>query len=81
MICQICGKGKVVGRSQQHKRGVAGKRWKKKTTKTRRVFKPNLQMKTFTVNGEEKKMKVCGKCIKRVKKFNSIGKYKNIQVV
>jgi large subunit ribosomal protein L28 len=77
-ICDICGKKKSVGRSQQHKRGVAGKRWRKKTTATPRTFKPNLQKKTVLISGEKKKMKLCTKCIKRIKKYKSIKSYKNI---
>jgi large subunit ribosomal protein L28 len=78
MICDICGKHKAVGRSQKHKRGVAGKRWRKAVTATPRVFKPNLQKKTVIVSGEKQKMKLCAKCIKRIKKYKSIKTYKNI---
>ncbi|PIU28546.1 50S ribosomal protein L28 [Candidatus Woesebacteria bacterium CG07_land_8_20_14_0_80_44_9] len=58
--CENCGKETVVGRSQRHARGVAGKRWKKRAQKTPRTFKPNLQM----FQGR----KLCTKCIKRLKK-------------
>ena len=79
IVCDICGKHKVVGRSQQHKRGVAGKRWKKRAPKTSRTFYPNLQKKTVKLaTGEKKQMKLCAKCIKRIKKFGSIKKYKSI---
>jgi large subunit ribosomal protein L28 len=80
IVCEICGKKKVTGSSQQHGRGVAGKRWLKRAQKTKRVFYPNLQMRTFEINGEEKKMKVCAKCLKAAKNFKSVGKYKNIIV-
>ena len=78
LVCEICSKSKVVGRSQKHKRGVAGKRWKKKAPSTSRTFKPNLQKKTVIILGEKKKMKLCAKCIKRIKKYGSVKKYKNI---
>jgi large subunit ribosomal protein L28 len=81
MVCDICGKRKSVGRSQKHKRGVAGKRWKKRVAATPRVFKPNLQVKTVVIAGEKKKMKLCTSCIKRIKKYNSIKDYKNISFV
>jgi ribosomal protein L28 len=58
--CMICGKTAVVGSSKQHRRGVAGKRWKKRVTPTPRLFKPNLQK----YNGKL----LCAKCIKRLKK-------------
>lgn len=68
MICQNCGKIKVMGRSKTHKRGVAGKRWKKRAPVTPRLFKINLQMATVVVNDKEVQMKLCTKCIKRFKK-------------
>lgn len=80
-ICEICGKSTSVGRSQQHRRGVAGKRWKKRAPSTPRLFKPNLQKVTLNINGEIKKMKICGKCIKRIKKYGSIKSYKNVAVL
>lgn len=73
-VCEICAKKRKIGSSQKHKRGVAGKRWKNKTTKTPREFLPNLQMKTVTVGGETKQMKICAKCIKRIKKFGNVKK-------
>ena len=77
-VCEICGKQKTVGRSKQHKRGVAGKRWRKRAQSTPRIFAPNLQKKTVVVGGEKKQMKLCTKCIKRIKKYGSIKEYKTI---
>jgi large subunit ribosomal protein L28 len=77
-VCQICRKKSKVGRSQQHRRGVAGKRWKKRAPATARVFRPNLQRKTLIVNGEKKKMRVCAKCIKRIRKFGSVKNYSKV---
>jgi ribosomal protein L28 len=77
-ICQICGKKKSVGRSQQHRRGVAGKRWKKRAQSTPRLFVPNLQKATVVVAGEKKQMLLCAKCIKRIKKYKSIKDFSNI---
>ncbi len=48
-ICEICNKKTVVGRSQKHKRGVAGKRWKKRVKATFRLFRPNLQRVTLKI--------------------------------
>jgi large subunit ribosomal protein L28 len=67
-VCYICGKKAVVGRSQKHRRGVAGKRWKKRVTPTHRLFKPNLQVVTIVENGKRIKVRMCTKCIKRRKK-------------
>jgi len=81
-ICEICDKSSQVGRSQSHKRGVAGKRWNKRAQETRRVFKPNLQRKTFVLaGGDTVQMRVCTKCLKAVKKFGKVKTYKNIAVV
>jgi ribosomal protein L28 len=80
-VCQICGKKNVMGRSQQHKRGVAGKRWKKRAPKTPRLFKVNLQKVTVVLSGEKKQMRLCAKCIKRIKKYKAIGNYKSISLI
>ena len=72
MICANCGKGVVFGQSQKHRRGVAGKRWKKRTQATKRLFKPNLQLANVVVSGGVDKMKLCTKCIKRFKKDKKI---------
>lgn len=77
-VCDICGKKTVFGVSQQHGRGVAGKRWKKRAQATKRTFKPNLQKVTVLMSGDEKKMLLCTKCIKRIKNYKAIGDYKNI---
>lgn len=80
VICQICGKHKSMGRSQQHSRGIAGKRWKKRAQETPRLFMPNLQMKTVVVgDGSAKQMKLCTKCIKRIKNFGSVHDFKNVK--
>jgi large subunit ribosomal protein L28 len=80
-VCQICGKVNVVGRSQKHKRGVAGKRWRFRAQETPRLFKVNLQKKTVVINGKKRQMRLCTKCIKRIKKFGKIRKYKNISFI
>lgn len=59
--CDICGKGKTIGKSGAHKYG--GK-WAMRATKKTRVWKPNLQ--NVTIGG--KKMKVCTRCLKKIKK-------------
>ena len=68
-ICDNCGKGTVHGRQSMHKRGVAGKRWKKRAPKTLRTFKPNLQ--------EIAGMRLCTDCVSR---FIIDGKIKKVRV-
>ena len=80
-VCEICHKKTVAGRSQQHRRGVAGKRWKKRAEVTLREFRPNLQKVTLKINSETKQMKICTKCLKRIKKYKAIKDYTNISVV
>ena len=79
-VCEICGKKTVHGRSQRHKRGVAGRRWKKRAPATSRLFKPNLQKKTLVIDGTKKQVKICTKCLKRIKKDGSIRSYKSITI-
>ncbi len=66
--CYHCGKTVLFGRRHTHHRGVAGGRWKKRAPKTQRIFKPNLQKVDITENAEVKTVKLCGKCLKRIKK-------------
>lgn len=73
-ICENCEKGVVHGRQSSHKRGVAGKRWKKRAQKTPRVFKPNLQKIAVLVNGKSVQMKLCASCISKFRKLGKIKK-------
>lgn len=66
--CYHCGKGKLLGRQHTHHRGVAGGRWKKRAQKTLKVFSPNLQRVKIMVGAVAKQVKMCTKCLKRVKK-------------
>jgi ribosomal protein L28 len=73
-MCFYCEKGNMSGKSHTHHRGVAGGRWKKKAPKTLRVFKPNLQPVTIIEKETEFSVKLCTKCIKRIKKDTLEGK-------
>ena len=57
-----------MGRSHTHHRGVAGGRWKKRAPKTAKAFAPNLQKIKIMVGSVAKQVKMCTKCIKRIKK-------------
>ncbi len=78
--CYHCGKGILFGRSHTHHRGVAGGRWKKRAQKTQRIFEPNLQRVRILVKAEELAVKMCTKCIKRVKKDLVDGKRPFVQL-
>lgn len=66
--CYHCAKGALFGRSHTHHRGVAGGRWKKRAPKTRRIFGPNLQHVNIIEEGVKKRVSLCMKCLKRVRK-------------
>lgn len=84
LICDNCGKGVVIGRSQRHSRGVAGKRWLKRAPETARTFRPNLQKISVLISGlpagkagKKVQMRLCTKCIKKFKKERKIASYAN----
>ena len=64
----------MLGRSHTHHRGVAGGRWKKRAPKTNRTFKANLQKVTVVFESQKASVKLCAKCIKRIKKDIADGK-------
>lgn len=74
MNCYHCEKGLLFGRSHTHHRGVAGGRWKKRAPKTQRIFKPNLQPIQIVVAGKTRRVQLCVRCLKRVKKDMIDGK-------
>ncbi|MCX7881491.1 MAG: hypothetical protein N2482_03230 [Patescibacteria group bacterium] len=78
--CYHCQKGVVFGHSHTHHRGVAGGRWKKRAPKTKRIFKPNLKKIEIVEKGEIKTVKLCMKCLKRIKKDVSEGKKPFLQL-
>lgn len=60
--CQICGKAPVFGRSIQHKHGG---NWARRAPKTNRMFKPNVQKTTLTLEGGVKvQLKLCTRCLR-----------------
>ena len=51
--CELCGKGPVVGRQHSHANNVSARR-----------FVPNLQAVKAVVNGGNKRMRVCTRCLR-----------------
>jgi large subunit ribosomal protein L28 len=51
--CYVCGKGVAFGNNVSHA-----------NNKTRRVWKPNLQVARVVADGEVIKVKVCTRCLK-----------------
>ncbi len=79
--CYHCGKGVLYGRRHTHHRGVAGGRWKKRAPKTQRIFEPNLQHVDIMADGKLKRVKLCTKCLKRVRKDVNEGVRPFLQLV
>lgn len=72
--CYHCQKHTVFGRTHTHHRGVAGGRWKKRAPKVNRMFEANLQPVAIIVAGSKLRVKLCTKCLKRVRKDMGEGK-------
>ena len=65
--CDNCGRGVQYGETHTHGRGVAGGRWKKRAPHTRKGFRPNLHNARIMVKGVVTKMKLCTKCLRKLK--------------
>lgn len=55
--CALCGKGIMVGHNVSHAKN-----------RTRKVFKPNLHSARVVLNGVSRRVKLCTKCLRTVKK-------------
>lgn len=67
MKCDMCGKGRMVGKQHKHHPGVAGGRWLKRAPKTQKIFKPNLHFTRIPVDGNFKRVRLCTKCLRIAK--------------
>lgn len=56
-VCEICGRGKMSGKTVSHSNRKANRTWDL-----------NLQETTIVLDGKEKKVKACTKCIKTNRK-------------
>ena len=56
-VCEICGKSKMAGCNVSHS-----------NRKSNKQYQANLQTTTIVVDGKEKKVTACTKCIKTAKK-------------
>jgi len=54
--CELCGKGPVVGRQHSHANNVSARR-----------FEPNLQSVKAVINGGNKRIRVCTRCLRSQK--------------
>ena len=53
---------------------MAGGRWKKRAPKTARIFKANLVRLSIIEKGKAKRIRLCTKCLKRIRKDMKDGK-------
>jgi large subunit ribosomal protein L28 len=56
-VCEVCGREKMTGHKVSHSNRKANRTWDL-----------NLQQTTMVIDGKEKKVKACTKCIKKAKK-------------
>ena len=54
--CELCGKGPVVGRQHSHANNVSARR-----------VEPNLQSVKAVINGGNKRIRVCTRCLRSKK--------------
>lgn len=57
MVCDLCGKGPVTGNQVSHS-----------NRRTRRRWLPNLQSTSLVINGKEKPVRVCTRCLRTHRK-------------
>ncbi|HOJ22001.1 MAG TPA: 50S ribosomal protein L28 [Armatimonadota bacterium] len=61
-VCEFCGKKPMYGQNIRH---VHSGGWARRAPRTKRRFLPNLQSVHALVNGTQKKVRVCTKCLKK----------------
>lgn len=84
--CQICGKKSSTGRTSKHRRGVASRKFVHRAAKRSKTFRPNIQKTTLRVGGLKLTMRVCTRCLKKMKQGRTwadqkgLAKNKNLRV-
>jgi len=63
-VCEICKKGSLIQKSGAHQYGGG---WAMRATKKRAVWQVNLHSVKVTYQGVRKTMRLCTKCLRRVK--------------
>ena len=64
-VCEVCKKGSMIQKSGAHQYGGG---WAMRATKKRVVFKVNLHSVKVTYNDVRRTMRLCTKCLRKVKK-------------
>lgn len=64
-LCALCGKTTKIGMDTTHKHGG---QWAMRAPKTRKIWKPNLQVAKVEIEGVGvKRMRFCVKCLRQIK--------------
>ncbi len=63
-VCEICGKKSIIQKSGAHQYGGG---WAMRATKKRAVWMPNLHSVKVIYKGVRRTMRLCIKCLRRVK--------------
>jgi len=63
-VCAVCKKGSQIQKSGAHQYGGG---WAMRATKKRAVWMPNLHTSKVTYRGVRKTMRLCTRCLRRVK--------------
>ena len=61
-VCDICGKGPSMGRNIRLQ--ARSSKWVRRAPRTPKVFHPNIQRATLTINGVRKQLNVCTRCLR-----------------
>lgn len=64
----------MFGSQHKHHSGVAGGRWKKRAPHTQKIFKPNLHSARIVVDGVPKRVRLCTKCLRSLRKSAKVTK-------
>jgi ribosomal protein L28 len=62
--CDVCHKKSIIQKSGAHQYGGG---WAMRATKKRKVWEPNLHSAKVTFGGVRRTMRLCTKCLRRVK--------------
>jgi len=70
-VCYFCGKSVSFGGNRKHKYGGG---WAYRAQRTTRKFKPNMRKIKIEEDGKKKKVDICMKCYKRMRKEKNTSK-------
>lgn len=77
-VCQICGKGSMIQKSGAHQYGGG---WAMRATKKRAVWQVNLHLAKVTYKGVRRTMRLCTKCLRRVKGQQKLSVKERVQLL